>query len=78
VIIPSPSVTEKKGIYFGAEERELGPSSDRYGRIYRLAVSVLKKTYNLVISRRSRAGTAKECENLIINDCEFFERFQSL
>ena len=30
------------------------------GRIYRLAVPVLKKAYNLVISSRSRAGTAKK------------------
>ena len=37
-----------------------------------------KKTYHLVISRRSLAGTAKKCANLIINNCEFFERFQSL
>ena len=78
MIIPRRPVTKKKGIYFGAEERSLRPSSDRDGRIYRLAVSVLKKTYNLVISRHSRAGTAKKCANLIINDCEFFERFQSL
>ena len=60
------------------KKRVLRPSSGRDGRIYRLAVSVLKKTYNLVISRRSRAGTAKKCANLIINDCEFFERLQSL
>ena len=46
MIFPSRPVTKKKGIYFGAEQRELGPSSDRDGRIYRLAVSVLKKTYN--------------------------------
>ena len=32
------------------------------GRIYRLAVPVLKKAYNLVISSRSRAGTAKKFE----------------
>ena len=30
-------------------------------RIYRLACPVLKKTSNLVISRRNRAGTAKKC-----------------
>ena len=78
MIIPSRPVTKKKEIYFGAEERGLRPSSDRDGRIYRLAVSVLKKTYNLVISRRGRAGTAKKYANLIINDCEFFERLQSL
>ena len=56
------------------KKRVLRPSSGRDGRIYRLAVSVLKKTYNLVISRRSRAGTAKKCSNLIIKDCEFFKR----
>ena len=32
------------------------PSSDKDGRIHHLAVSVLKKTENFVISRRSRAG----------------------
>ena len=37
-----------------------------------------KKNYHLVILHRSRAGTAKKCANLIINDCEFFERLQSL
>ena len=78
MIIPSCPVTKKKGIYVGAEERGLRPSSGRDGRIYRLSVSVLKKTYNLVISRCSRAETAKKCANLIINDCEFFERLQSL
>ena len=37
------------------------PGSDRDGRIYRLAVPVLKKkTLNLVISRCSCAGTAKK------------------
>ena len=35
------------------------PSSGRDGRIYRLAVPVFKKILNLVILRRSRAGTAK-------------------
>ena len=55
------------------KKRVLRPTSGRDGRIYRLAVSVLKKTYNLVISRRSRAGTAKKCTNLIIKDCEFFK-----
>ena len=37
------------------------PSSDRDGRINRLAVPVLKQTYNLVISRHSCAGAAKKC-----------------
>ena len=38
------------------------PSSDRDGRIYRLAFPVLKKPFNnLMISRRNRAGTAKKC-----------------
>ena len=60
------------------KKRVLRPTSGRDGRIYCLVVSVLKKTYNLVISRRSRAGTAKKCANLIINNCEFFERLQSL
>ena len=44
-----------------AEETGASPSSERDGRIYRLAVHVLKKTLNLVISRRSRAWTAKKC-----------------
>ena len=78
MIIPSRPVTKKKGIYVGVEARGLCPSSDKDGRIYRLTVSVSKKTYNLVISRCSRAETAKKCANLIINDCEFFERLQSL
>ena len=43
-IIPSRLVTEKKGIYVGAEERGPRPSLDRDGRIYRLAIPVLKKT----------------------------------
>ena len=43
----------------GAEENGPRPNSDRGGRTYRLAVPVLK--YNLVISRRSCAGTAKKC-----------------
>ena len=38
------------------------PSADRDGRIYRLAVPVLKKK-KMVISRGSRARTAKECTN---------------
>ena len=57
MIIPSRPVTKKKGIYFGAEERELGPSSDRDGRIYRLAVpcgfrpqkNLQLKTYVVVV-----------------------------
>ena len=73
MIIPSRPVTKKKGSYVGDEERGLRPSSGRDGRIYRLGVSVLKKTYHLVILRRSRAGTAKKCANLIIKDCEFFK-----
>ena len=57
MIIPSRPVTKKKGIYFGAEERELGPSSVRDGRIYRLAVpcsfhpqkNLQVKTYVVVV-----------------------------
>ena len=45
----------------GAEERATRSSSDRDGRIYRLAVPVPKLTYNLVISRRSCAVKAKKC-----------------
>ena len=41
-IIPSRPVTWKKKIYVAAEERGLRPSSDRDGRIFRHAVSVLK------------------------------------
>ena len=46
-----------------APPEERGPclSSGGDGRIYRLAVPVLKSTENLVISRRSCAGTAKKC-----------------
>ena len=44
MIIPSRPVTNKKGIYVGDEERGLRRSSGRDGRIYRLAVSILKKT----------------------------------
>ena len=47
----------------GTEERGLRPSSGRDGKIYRLAVLVLKSTQNLVIARRSCAGTAKKCTN---------------
>ena len=35
-------VTYKKGILVGAEERGPSPRSDRDGRIYRLAVPILK------------------------------------
>ena len=45
----------------GAEERETRSSSDRDGRIYRLAVPVPKLTYNLVISLRSCAVKVKKC-----------------
>ena len=34
---------------------------NRDGIIYRLAFPVVKKTQNLVISRRIRAGKAKKC-----------------
>ena len=51
-----------RGIYVGAEDRMQYPSADRDGRIYRLAVPVLKKK-KMVISRGSRARTAKECTN---------------
>ena len=36
-------------------------SSERNGKIYRLAVPVLKSTQHLVISCRSCEGTAKKC-----------------
>ena len=36
------------------------PSSERESKISHLAVPVLKSTQNLVISRRSWAGTAKK------------------
>ena len=64
-IIPSrlviPSRLLKRN-YVGAEESG-GPhsSSDRDGRIYHFAIPVLQKTWNLVISRRSRAGMAEKC-----------------
>ena len=41
-IIPIRPGTEKKGILAGAEQRETRSSSDRDGRIYRLAVPVPK------------------------------------
>ena len=41
-IIPISPVTYKKGIFAGAEERGTRSSSDRDGRIYRLAVPVPK------------------------------------
>ena len=41
-ILPSPLVTKKKGIYVGAEEKGTSLSLDRYGRICRLAIPVLK------------------------------------
>ena len=42
-------------------EGGLCPSSGGDGKIYRLAVPVFKSTQNLVMSRRSCAGTAKKC-----------------
>ena len=45
----------------GAEERGMHPSSDRDGRIYRLAVPIPKHTQNLVISPCSYAVRAKKC-----------------
>ena len=51
-------------LMIAAPPEERGPrlSSGGDGRIiYRLAVPVLKSTKNLVISRRSCAGTAKKC-----------------
>ena len=41
-IIPIRSVIKKKWILIGAEEREPRPNLDTNGRIYRLAVLVLK------------------------------------
>ena len=41
-IIPIRPVIKKKWILIGAEERGPRPNSDTYGRIYRLAVPVLK------------------------------------
>jgi len=46
-IIQFALLLKRKGILIGAEERGPRPSSDRDGRIYRLAVPVLKKTKNL-------------------------------
>ena len=43
------------------EERGPRLSKGRDGKIYRLAIPVLKSTQNLVISRCSFAGTAKKC-----------------
>ena len=64
---------KRREVMLEMKKRVLRPTSGRDGRIYCLVVSVLKKTYNLVISRRSRAGTAKKCANLIVKDCEFFK-----
>ena len=44
----------------GTEERGPHPSSGGDGRIYHLAVPVLKSTQNSVILRRSCPGTAKK------------------
>ena len=44
----------------GDKGREARTSSDRDGRIYHLAVPVLKSTQNSVILRRSCPGTAKK------------------
>ena len=41
-IIPRGSLTEKNGIWVGAEEKGPRPSAERDGRIYRLAVPVPK------------------------------------
>ena len=41
-IIPRDSVTQKKGIWAGAEEKGLHPSSDKHCRIYGLAIPVPK------------------------------------
>ena len=60
----------------GAEERATRSSSDRDGRIYRLAVAVPKLTYNLVFSRRSCAVKAKKCTNKLDARVELF--FSSL
>ena len=46
----TPSRPVIKGIFRGAEERGPRPSSYRDGRIYRLAVPVLKKSKHLVFS----------------------------
>ena len=43
-IIPSRPVTLKRGINVGAEERGPRPSTNRDGRIYRIAVPVLNYT----------------------------------
>ena len=50
-------------LMIAAPPEEWGPhlSSGGDGRIYGLAVPVLKSPKNLVISRRSCAGTAKKC-----------------
>ena len=53
-IIPSRPVTLKKGIYVRAEERGPHPSSDRDGRIYRLAVPVLKNLFGRFTSQSCR------------------------
>ena len=44
----------------GAEKRLPRISSDKYRKIYRLAIPALKSTSNLVILRRSCARTAKK------------------
>ena len=42
VIIPRDPVTKKKGIWVGAEKKGAQASSNRDGRIYRLAIPVPK------------------------------------
>ena len=53
---------KRRESYVPAEEMEPRPSSDRDGRIYRLAVPVLKKKKKkFVISRRSRCRDGTKC-----------------
>ena len=63
-IIQSRPDTSKKGIYVGIQERGPLPSSDKDGRIYRLAVPVIKKivknwSFHVVVVQRRQRNVQK-------------------
>ena len=63
-IIASRPFTQKNGIYVGAEERGPQPSSDRDGRINRLAAPVLKKLkiwpFHVAVVQLGRRGNVQK------------------
>ena len=61
-------------IYVGAEERGVHPSSDRDGRIYRLAVPVLKKklkiwSFHIVVVQGRQINVQKSM--MLVQSCRF-------